>query len=148
MHLEAPQGQQGGVLGCSSFVSAQEPTHESFQVRFFFFFSFKMRPVLLSSVGGGAEYSSFKGKMSYTIIGTAFFFCRLWDLNFQTRVEPGPLAVKAQIPNDWPTRGFPGLVLNEHVYLPGVPVVKNLLPMEGTWGSIPGLGRSLRLRSK
>ena len=36
MHLEAPQGQQGGVLGCSSFVSAQAPTQESFQARYFF----------------------------------------------------------------------------------------------------------------
>ena len=45
-------GPEGGVLGCSSFVSAQETTQESFQVSFFFF-SFKMRPVLLSSVCGG-----------------------------------------------------------------------------------------------
>ena len=71
IHPEAPPGPAGRDFSCSSFVSPQEPTQESFQTRFFF--SFKMRPLLLSSVVGG-KYSSFKGKITNTTIDTAFVF--------------------------------------------------------------------------
>ena len=91
MHLEAPRGQQGGVLGCCSFVSAQAPTQESFQARYFFFFFSKMRPLLLNSVGVKIlfllrEDDQHNHRHCLFLSGLVFclFFPRLWDLNFQT----------------------------------------------------------------
>lgn len=52
--------------------------------------------------------------MTNTIMGTAFLFLFLFVvcgiLISKPVIEPGPLAVKAQIPNYWTTREFPGTV--------------------------------------
>ena len=34
----------------------------------------------------------------------------LWDLRFQPGIEPGPMALKAQSPNQWTAREFPDTV--------------------------------------